>query len=382
MKKTVSFLLILTLCVFLVGCGKSEDVISTEEAITAIGEVDKTSLDSIENAEVLYAQLEEKEKRKVENSDALEAARQAYDQLIAADVIAQIDALEDDSDEIENAIGAYEALTDGQKKFVSNYDVLKAAKEADDARKIAQAEELIGKLRYDGTEAPDEALEAAVAEAQKAYDSLDEKLQMQVRNADELERISAAISQYRIAEAQAAIDEAVASDSGYSEAEKLYQALSAEQQEKIKDYDVFQESYTAYKNRPPIELTSYVLKRNSIGQPELYVKVQNTSGEIIKTFSLTVFAFDEDGVPVTTYFNHYAKNLNYSDAVKPGEFTKSNSYWQLYGEYNEMKQIVVILNTVEFFDGSTWENSEYGTLYSKYDQQLLEENDSHILPRG
>ena len=44
--------------------------------------------------------------------------------------------------------------------------------------------------------------------------------------------------------------------------------------------------------------------------------------------------------------------------------------------------IVIILRSVEFFDGSTWENGQYGTLYSKYEQQLLAAGDENILPRG
>ena len=61
---------------------------------------------------------------------------------------------------------------------------------------------------------------------------------------------------------------------------------------------------------------------------------------------------------------------------------RRSSCWTLYGEYNEMKQVVIILRDVEFFDGTTWENASYGTLCEKYEQKMLEAGDENILTRA
>lgn len=433
---------LLLLCLLLSACGKSEAVVNVESQIADIGTVGTQSLREIEEAEKLYDALEDKEKRKVENASALEQARAEYNQLMSGQVDEKIDligtvstqslrkirdaesaynALTDEQkslvikydvllaaretynhlmssqvdekidligtvsiqslEQIKAAEFAYNALTDEQKSLVTKYNVLLAARETCNAMLVVNAETLIQSVQYTGTEEPDAALEDTLKKAHQAYEALPAELRAQVSNHSHLADVEAAVSQFYIDRAQAAIDAAIVSDSGYEQAEELYFELTDEQMAKIKNIDEFLDCYIAYLNKPPVELISYTLKKNSIGNPELYLKAKNVSDKIIKGFSGTVFAFDSDGVPVDVYFGDYAKGIYYSSAIKVGESTKSNSYWTLYGTYSEMKQIVVILREVEFFDGSIWENTQYGTLYDKYEQQLLADNDKNVLPR-
>ena len=63
--------------------------------------------------------------------------------------------------------------------------------------------------------------------------------------------------------------------------------------------------------------------------------------------------------------------------------TKSvKGYWQFYGEYNEIKQIVGYVDEVEFYDGTTWENPKSSSLFARYNEQLLADGDEYILSRG
>lgn len=385
MKKTFCLLLALALCLFLSACGKSEKVQAVEEQIASIGTVNENSLEKIEEIASLYGALSEKEQRQVENYDELTRAQDEYDKLMADKVSQAIHALgeidENSGDQLENAFLAYDALTGSQKELVENYSDLQAAKEQYETALVARVEAIIEKLQYSGGE-PSQQLQDAIHEAEAAYEGLEDSLKGRVKNSGAIAQTAEAVSQYYIQEAQTAIDAAIENDSNYQEAEALYNALTSEQKDKIVNYVTFTENFTAYKNKPPIELVSCRLKKDIIGEPELYVKAQNISDKIVKEFSATVFAFDEDGIPVSVYMGDYSKGLRYSSAIKPDEYTSSNSYWQLYGEYSDMQQIVVILNDVEFFDGSTWENSQYDTLCGKYEQQLLSEGDKNILPKG
>lgn len=78
MKKGISLILVLVMCLSLCACGKSQAVKAVEEAITDIGEVSIDSKDAIENADNLYNALSSKEKDQVENYNILEQAQKAY----------------------------------------------------------------------------------------------------------------------------------------------------------------------------------------------------------------------------------------------------------------------------------------------------------------
>lgn len=384
-SKYCVLLLMLSLCYILSACGKSEEVISLEEQITNIGAVDENSLTSIEAAESLYSSLEDKDRKNVENYADLQAARAEYDNLMASGVIELIDQIgavnEESPDKISAAEDAFARLTDNQKMLVSNSDILETARNTYTVLLVGNVENLIATIQYDGGEPTPELL-SSIRVAQDAYGKLSTELRPQVKNYPDLEATVEAISQYSVQKVQEAIDLAIDTDAGYEEAEKLYNTLTAEQKTKVGNYSTFKENYEAYKNKPPIELVSYQLKKSITGEPEFYLKATNVSDDIVKEFSIMVFAYDGDGVPVSLYFGDYAKALAYTTAVKVGESTSSNRYWQLYGTYSDMKQFVVILTSVEFFDGTTWENSQAGTLYAKYEQQLLASDDKNILPRG
>lgn len=78
MKKGISLVLVLVMCLSLCACGKSQAVKAAEEAITDIGEISIDSKDAIENAEKLYNALSDKEKEQVENYNTLVNAQKAY----------------------------------------------------------------------------------------------------------------------------------------------------------------------------------------------------------------------------------------------------------------------------------------------------------------
>ena len=83
MKRFKLLFISILICFSLCACSKSEQVIAAEEAISQIGVVDLDSRETIEQAEVLYYNLSEKDQKKVDNADLLLEARTALDNLIS-----------------------------------------------------------------------------------------------------------------------------------------------------------------------------------------------------------------------------------------------------------------------------------------------------------
>lgn len=127
MRKAISLLLILTLCLSLASCGKSEAVKNAEDLIEAIGEVTADSADAISRAEEAYAALTEEEKAQVSNASLISHARISF---VEATFAALGEITVDSEPAILEAEAAYESLTNDEKTAVTNYDILTAAKEA------------------------------------------------------------------------------------------------------------------------------------------------------------------------------------------------------------------------------------------------------------
>ena len=111
-----------------------------------IDRIDEVTLDSktaVDTARKAYDALSEENKAKVTNYDKLVAAEKKLSKLQIEHVEKLIDAIGtvtlDKEDKIKEAKEAYDALTDSQKKQVSNYDVLKKAIEKLEQLKKAAA---------------------------------------------------------------------------------------------------------------------------------------------------------------------------------------------------------------------------------------------------
>ena len=74
MKKAISFILVLAMCLSLCACGKSEAVKNTETLIASIGDVSLESKSAITAARNAYDALTEEEKETVEGYDTLTSA--------------------------------------------------------------------------------------------------------------------------------------------------------------------------------------------------------------------------------------------------------------------------------------------------------------------
>ena len=192
------FLLVYFLCFY-----KSPAVQAVERKISNIGTVDLTSETTIGLAEEAYKALTDKEKSQVKNADVLTDARAQYDILFdkkkAADVderIANIGTVDFTSEtKITHARAAYDALTESQKKYVQNLNVLEMAEEDYEVLDVKDAEEKILAIREASSD-PDGKLPFAIDAAREAYDSLSPEHKEMVSNYENLEDSEQAYQEY------------------------------------------------------------------------------------------------------------------------------------------------------------------------------------------
>lgn len=86
MKKIISLVLALVMCLSLCACGKSEEVKAVEEKIASIGEVSIDKADIIQEVNQAYEALSDKDKEKVENFDILQKSTDALQKAMFTDI--------------------------------------------------------------------------------------------------------------------------------------------------------------------------------------------------------------------------------------------------------------------------------------------------------
>lgn len=142
MRKALSLLLALVMCLSLCACGKSAAAETVDRLIEAIGTVTLESERAITEAENAYAQLPDSDKKKVENLAALMEARTAYNDLL--------NAYEEITSGIEQA-----TLLIGQCSFAEAMELLLDLAESADDSQLALIEGLqtiIETSYYENTE--------------------------------------------------------------------------------------------------------------------------------------------------------------------------------------------------------------------------------------
>ena len=261
--------------------------------IEAIGTVTKDSEDAIYAARLAFDALTTKQQALVSHPETLTAAEEAYDQLWAQEVIAAIAAIGEVTlekrDVIYAAQEAYDALTDAQKKLVTDYGALQdAMRRYQDLLVvqpvIAQIDEL-GEITLDSAD--------RITAAIRSYNELTGDQQALVTNYDVLQRAAARYDS--LAAIQDVIDRidrigtvSSASGSELRDIRAAYDALTAEEQREVTNLSVLEHAEKAYAalQNPTIDgnLDTDTIKGNQSSLADLYRR----------------FGYTEDGTPETT----------------------------------------------------------------------------------
>lgn len=185
MKKFIALMLAILLTVSFTACGKSEEAQLADDQIASIGEVTLAKKGLIEKAEKAVEELEEKDRKRLDNLELLQQIRTDFNNLLVADAekaISAIGTVDTESlSKINTASAKYNALSAELRPMVSNYDLLLAAKEKySDAvvEKVISEIDSIGEIGIETRE--------KIEAAEKNYNSLSSEEKARVTNYEKL----------------------------------------------------------------------------------------------------------------------------------------------------------------------------------------------------
>ena len=282
--------------------------------IKNIGKVTLKSESKIKQARTAYNKLTDKQKTLVTNYDVLEKAEKDLADLKAADQVSKnitnigTVTLESE-DAIKEARTAYDALTDAQKELVSNKDVLeKAEKDLVDLKAADQVSKNITNIGTVTLESED-----VIKEARTAYDALTDAQKKLVSNKDVLEKAESTLKELQDAKAadvkaaeevtnkiSAIGDVTLESEDAIKEARTAYDALTDAQKELVSNKDVLEKAETTLKElkdakdaddakaaATPKSITlsnTRYIYNGKVQKPQVTVK--NAKGEVIKGYTV------------------------------------------------------------------------------------------------
>ena len=220
---------------------------NAESKISAIGDVTLDSKDAIKDARDTYDALTDDQKKQVTNYNVLETAEAKLSDLQVENVKTKIDGIGEvtlsSSSTIKAARTAYDALTDDQKKQVTNYDVLqKAESELSDLQK---ADAVVTKIKNIGTVTLKS--ESKIKQARTAYNKLTDKQKTLVTNYDVLEKAEKDLADLKAADQVSKNITNIGtvtleSEDAIKEARTAYDALTDAQKELVSNKDVLEKA--------------------------------------------------------------------------------------------------------------------------------------------
>ena len=278
---------------------------NAESKISVIGDVTLDSKDAIKDARDTYDALTDDQKKQVTNYDVLETAEAKLSDLQVENVKTKIDGIGEvtlsSSSTIKAARTAYNALTDDQKKQVTNYDVLqKAESELSDLQK---ADAVVTKIKNIGKVTLKS--ESKIKQARTAYNKLTDKQKTLVTNYDVLEKAEKDLADLKAADQVSKNITNIGtvtleSEDAIKEARTAYDALTDAQKELVSNKDVLEKAETTLKElkdakdaddakaaATPKSITlsnTRYIYNGKVQKPQVTVK--NAKGEVIKGYTV------------------------------------------------------------------------------------------------
>ena len=216
-----------------------------QKTIDALDDITLNSEKAIEEAKKAYNLLTDEQKEQIKNADAIKTAEEKLSKLQVENAESKISAIGDvtldSKDAIKDARDTYDALTDDQKKQVTNYDVLEAAE-----KKLSDLQVENVKNKIDGIGEVTLSSSSTIKAARSAYNALTDDQKKQVTNYDVLEAAEKKLSDLQVENVKNKIDGigevTLSSSSTIKAARSAYNALTADQKKQVTNYDVLQKA--------------------------------------------------------------------------------------------------------------------------------------------
>ena len=216
-----------------------------QKTIDALDDITLNSEKAIEEAKKAYNLLTDEQKEQIKNADAIKRAEEKLSKLQVENAESKISAIGDvtldSKDAIKDARDTYDALTDDQKKQVTNYDVLETAE-----AKLSDLQVENVKTKIDGIGEVTLSSSSTIKAARTAYNALTDDQKKQVTNYDVLEAAEKKLSDLQVENVKNKIDGigevTLSSSSTIKAARSAYNALTADQKKQVTNYDVLQKA--------------------------------------------------------------------------------------------------------------------------------------------
>ena len=216
-----------------------------QKTIDALDDITLNSEKAIEEAKKAYNLLTDEQKEQIKNADAIKTAEEKLSKLQVENAESKISAIGDvtldSKDAIKDARDTYDALTDDQKKQVTNYDVLETAEE-----KLSDLQVENVKTKIDGIGEVTLSSSSTIKAARTAYNALTDDQKKQVTNYDVLEAAEKKLSDLQVENVKNKIDGigevTLSSSSTIKAARSAYNALTADQKKQVTNYAVLQKA--------------------------------------------------------------------------------------------------------------------------------------------
>ena len=216
-----------------------------QKTIDALDDITLNSEKAIEEAKKAYNLLTDEQKEQIKNADAIKTAEEKLSKLQVENAESKISAIGDvtldSKDAIKDARDTYDALTDDQKKQVTNYDVLETAE-----AKLSDLQVENVKTKIDGIGEVTLSSSSTIKATRTAYDALTDDQKKQVTNYDVLEAAEKKLSDLQVENVKNKIDGigevTLSSSSTIKAARSAYNALTADQKKQVTNYDVLQKA--------------------------------------------------------------------------------------------------------------------------------------------
>lgn len=103
------------------------------------------------------------------------------------------------------------------------------------------------------------------------------------------------------------------------------------------------------------------------------VIVKNNTNKVVKSYIVSVLAYDKSGYPLKIEYKNYEKIFNYDGAnIQPGATHGKDHYGSIYHEEEKISKVLACVKQVEYYDGTTWENPYYEYWIEQYKEKPIE----------
>lgn len=136
-----------------------------------------------------------------------------------------------------------------------------------------------------------------------------------------------------------------------------------------------QQEIEKYKNEQEMTVISATKHKEWYSDTISGVKVivQNNTQKVVKSYVVSVLAYDADGYPLKIEYNNYECLVEYEGAnVQPGATHGKDNYGSISYEEEKISSALACVKEVEYYDGTTWENPYYEYWLEQYKEKPIE----------